>query len=410
MKRILAVIQFALFATVLTAQQTLTLDSVFQNIEKNNPLLLSYENRIKADKALINSAKVWMPPLLGVEFDRNPYSFDNFYSGVVRTSVMQYFPNRKFTDARKNYFGSLEQIDLHESTFQKNKIFNQAKAAYYGIYIAQKRIKVIKDNIALIQSMIELSQKLMATGKGDLASIFKLKARLTTQETMLVHEENLVKTHIATLNYLMAKDINQVFNIDTNSIIKNYRNLGYTFTSDIIETKRSDVMQMNSTINSMKLNKDVALLRTRPTFGLRLEHFAFAKTADMFSVMGTMTLPFAPWVSKSYKSEARSMEYRIAAMEQEKGNMVNMALQMIKMLVIEMNSEYQEIDNYTQKVLPAYKKSLDAYVLAYSQNTSDLNMVLMAYDDLQMSQMEYIRHLETLFKVQIEYEKELQIR
>ena len=75
-----------------------------------------------------------------------------------------------------------------------------------------------------------------------------------------------------------------------------------------------------------------------------------------------------------------------------------------------MNSEYLEIDNYSKKVLPAYKKSFDSYMITYGQNTGDAFPVLMAYDDLQMAQMKYIEHLETLLKVQVDYEKELQIR
>ena len=97
-------------------------------------------------------------------------------------------------------------------------------------------------------------------------------------------------------------------------------------------------------------------------------------------------------------------------MEQNKQNMINMAKQMIKINLIELESEYKELDNYTQLVIPAYKKSLDANLLSYSQNTNDLNMTLMAWDDLQMAQMEYLKHLDTYFTTQAQYEKEVQIR
>lgn len=410
MKKVVLISCYFLLTCFCYAQQTMNLNSVFENIEKNNPLLQSYVNRIEADKAMVGSANTWNAPRAGVELDANPYSFDNFYTGMVRTSIMQEFPNRNAVSAKKEYLESLSQIDMHESMFVRNKLFTEAKDAYYAIFISQKKIKVTKDNMDLLKSMIDLSEKQMATGKEELATIFKLKARLAAKEAMLIHDENMIKANIATLNYLMNMDVNQAFEIDTMGITKDYRNLLYVFSKDSIEAKRSDIMQMGNMINSMKLNQDVIASRSKPIFGMKFEHFGIPNKPDKFSIMGTVTIPFAPWSARGYKSESKALNFQIAAIEQEKQNMVNMTSQMIKMLVIEMNSEYQEIDNYTQKVIPAYKKSMDAYLLAYGQNTSNLLMVLMAYDDLQMAQMEYIKHFETLLKVQIDYEKELQIR
>jgi cobalt-zinc-cadmium efflux system outer membrane protein len=144
---------------------------------------------------------------------------------------------------------------------------------------------------------------------------------------------------------------------------------------------------------------------------MKHEHYQrFGSTPNAFAIMGTMTIPSAPWSARSYKSEVRALDYRISAMEQDKKNMVNMAMQMIKMYLIELESENRELDNYADKVIPSYKKSLDASILAYGQNTNDMNMTLMAWDDLLMSQTEYLKHLDNYFRIQTEYEKELQIR
>ncbi len=390
--------------------QTLSLDAVLSGIEKNNPLLQSYQNKIKGNDALVEGAGAWMPPKAGLEFDQNPYGFDNFYAGTIRTSVMQDLPNFKMIDAKKNYLESISKIDLNESLYERNKLFSEAKEAYYGIYISEKKIKITKENIALLNSMVDLSQKQMQSGKGDLASIFKLKARLADKETMIIHDENMIKTFCATINYLMNTDVEKLFLIDTTNIVKNYKNLIYLYNKDTIENKRSDIMQVNSVINSMKLNQNVMLLNSKPIFGFKFENYAFESHSPVFSMMGTMTIPIVPWSAKGYKSEVKSMGFKISAMEQEKENMINRTSQRIRMLVIEMNSEYSEIENYTKKVLPAYKKSFDSNMITYGQNTGDALAILMAYDDLQMAQMKYIEHLETLLKVQVDYEKELQIR
>ena len=390
--------------------QTLALKSVFDSIEKNNPLLLSYTEKIKSSEELVNSARTWSAPKSGMEFDKNPYAFDNFYNGTVRISMMQEFPSKKILDAKENYLRSISQIEVNESGYQRNKLFSQAKEAYYGIYIMQKNIEILNKGITILRSMIEVSEKFMATGKGDMSSIFKLKARLADKETKLIHDNNMIKSYMVTINYLMNRDVNKTFAVDTFSVFKNYKNLTFLYNKDSIECKRSDIMQMTSMINSLKLNQNIRSLQSRAIFGMKLEHYAIMDKPDMFSVMGTMTIPIAPWSARGYKSEVKAMGFSINAMEEEKQNMVNMTSQMIKMLVIEMNSEYEEIDNYKYKVIPAYQKSFDAYMLAYGQNNSDLIMILMAYDDLQMAETEYLKHLETLLKVQVDYEKEMQIQ
>jgi outer membrane protein TolC len=403
------ILLLGIFLGIYGNAQVMPLKNILDSIEKNNPLLLSYQNRINSANALVPSANTWNPPKVGVEFDQNPYSFDNFYNGVVRISLSQDFPNRKSINAQGNYLSSLAQIEVNEFGYERNKLFSEAKSAYYGIYIMQKDTTIINQNIRTLNAMIDLSEKQMATGKGDVASVYILQAKLADKQTTLIHDENMIKTYIANLNYLMNVDADRTFSIDTNNILKNYRNL-FSPVKDSIEFRRSDIMQVNSMIYSMQLNQAWMGLQGKPIFGFKVEHFSLIGMPDMFSIMGTMTIPFAPWSSRGYKSKVNSMRYTILANQQEKQNMVSRTYQTIRILTIEMNSEYQEIDSYNKKVIPAYQKSFDANLLAYGQNTNNLSMVLMAYDDLQMAQMEYLKHLQTLLNVQVDYEKEMQIQ
>ena len=382
---------------------------MLDSIETKNPLLLSYQDKLNADYAMVPSASEWPAPSAGVEFDRNTYSFDNFYNGVVRISLMQEFPNRKSINAQHSYLQSLSQIDSNEYGYQRNKIFAEAKKAYYDIYILQKDTHIIHQNISLLQLMIELSEKNMGAGQNNLAPVYLLQAKLADTQTKLIHDENMILMNKVTINSLMNADVNRQFDIDTSNAFKNYRYLSPPV-KDSLQFRRSDIMQMNSMIYSINLNQQVMALRSRPTFGMKFEHYLMIGEPNTFSIMGTMSIPIAPWSSIGYKSRVKSMGFEIRSMQYEKQNMVNTTFRTITSLGIEMRSEYQEVDNYAKNVLPAYQKSLDAYMLSYGQNTSQLDMILIAYDNLQMAQMTYVEHLGTLLNIQIEYEKEMQIR
>ncbi len=392
------------------AQTLLPLDSVLSRIEKSHSALLAYTNKINSANEMVNGAKSWMPPMVGTQLGENPYSFDfSTNSYQLMFFAQQNIPNGKRLSANENYMKSFSAIKTNEYTYWRNQFFADAKEKYYERYITEKKIKVLKDNISLMENMIKISEKQMATGMGDLGSIYKMKARLANGQSMLIHEENMVKSLTLEMNYLMNVDLNQQFSLDTSNIVKDYKNTPMLGSKDALE-KRSDVQRMSSEISSMKLNQTLTAMRSRPDYSMRYEHSAVLNGMDMYAVMFSMTIPIVSWSSKGYRSEAKAMDFSIQAMEQDKQSMINMANQMVNMLILEINSEYAEIDNYTKNVIPAYKKSLEANLLAYSQNTGDLMKVILAWDDLQMAQMEYLKHLGTLLKAQTEYEREMEIR
>ena len=112
--------------------QTLPLDSVLSRIEKNNPALLSYTNKINSANELVNSANSWMPPMVGIQLGDNPYSFDfknNSYNAMLFAE--QWIPNGKKIQGNQNYLKSIAPIKNNEYEYLKNQFFSIAKQKYY---------------------------------------------------------------------------------------------------------------------------------------------------------------------------------------------------------------------------------------------------------------------------------------
>ena len=393
--------------------QLLSLDSVLSRIEKNNPALLAYTSKINSANAMVNSAKMWMPPMVGVQIGENPYSFD-FKNNTYNTMIFaeQWIPNGKRIQAKEDYLQSFSSIKQNEYEYLRNQLFSQAKEKYYMRFVTEKKIGILKENISLMKNMIGISEKQMATGMGDLGSIYKMKARLADEETQLVQEENTKQEFTSGMNYLMAADPEQLFLLDTNRLIKNYSGVNYLSAKDSLEKKRSDVQRMNSEIKSMKLNQSLTLMQSKPDYGIKLQHGLMSGNMLMnqYMAMFQMNIPFASWSARGYKSEAKAIGFEITAAEQDKQAMLNEAGNMVNNLLRELHSEFTVVNNYTSTIIPAYKKSFEANLLSYSQNTGDLMKAILAWDDLQMAQMRLTEHLELLLKAQADYEKEMQIR
>ncbi|HLG34063.1 MAG TPA: TolC family protein, partial [Bacteroidia bacterium] len=378
-KEMQAVILFSmlfLFSSTGIFAQVLSLDSVLVRIENNNPALLSFEKKTAAADAMAEGARALPPPKAGVMLDENPYDF-GFGSRMVEFSVSQKFPSANSLNAKEDYLKSLSDIELKESEKIKNQLFAQAKARYFSRYVTERKIKTLNDNIGLMQNMIEISQKQMATGMGDLASIYKMKARLADTEIMLIVEENMVKAFTVEMNYLMGADLNQTFSLDTNNLVKDYRNENILAAREILESNRSDIQKMNSEINSMKLNRAMIATMSKPEFEFTAKHFLRTGNEAFYALEAMVMIPIAPWSAKGYKSEVKAMGLKVEAMEQDRQAMLNMASSMVNMLYLELMSKYSEVEKYREKVIPAYQKSFETNLLAYSQNTGEMMQVIL---------------------------------
>lgn len=384
-----------------------SLETILSVIEKQNPLLLSYQNKISAANEIVKGAKSWMPPMIGAGIGDMPYRLNG---GGLMISAEQSIPNFKKLQTKENYLNSMSVLHSNDEGYVKNQLLATAKVAYYERFIAEKRLKIIQENITLMKFIIDISESRIAYNKSDLESIYKAKAKLYSFEAMQAHEQNSIKELLTTLNYLMNEDVNSSFDIDSNLTLKNYNFQELDTLKINVEAKRSDIQKINNSIASMKLNQSMILSRAYPDFGIKVEHNKMFHDQSQFFIMGHVTIPIVPWSSKEYKAESKAIEFEIEAMKQEKENAINMANQMIKMNLLMLNAEHVEVDNYIGKIIPALKKNFDINLLSYQQNTNDLLFTLMAIEELQMAQMEYLYHLEQAFKAEVEYEKEMEQR
>ena len=210
------------------------------------------------------------------------------------------------------------------------------------------------------------------------------------------------------LNTLMNQPTDAPILLDTVIVLKNYDSI--LLVQDTAFVQRSDITSMNSSINSMELNRAWMATGSKPDFGLRVSHMNMLGMPNQFSVMGMVTIPIVPWSSKMYKTEVQSMTYEIDAMNFEKENMKLMAVRMINEKLTMLKYEHQQFENYQKDIIPLYKKSMEANLLAYKQNTGNFFVLLDAWEMLFMKQLEKLDKLKLLLRLQTEYEYETERR
>ena len=368
-----------LIASVNVAAQDsvkLSMQEVFTAIDKSYPQLQYYDAKIASIRSLVDGAKAWMPPTVSLAFDRFPYRLslikemmpDNQAGMMV--SVQQMIPNAAKLNAKKDYLGSLENVQRNDAEWQRNTLHFTARLYYYRRFIAENKLKTIQQYRDLLKILIQTAKDKYTYNQSDLPAIFKGEAALSELENMETMSLAQIAESNIGLNTLMSRDVNAPFAIDTLLLPVDYR-ADYLMVNDTSALLRNDILSMESRIRSMKFNQKWAATGSRPDFGVQISHGQMFGMPNQFSIMGMMTIPIVPWSSKMYKSDVRSMEFEIDAMRKEKSTMQLMATQMVREKITMLLYETRQLNNYDKNVVPSYKKNLESNLLAYRQNTGN---------------------------------------
>lgn len=390
-----------------TFGQVLTIDSVLSRIENNNPMLKMYDEQVNAANNYSEMTKSWMPPTISTGPWQAPYK--SFSDGMWMITGEQMIPNPAKQKANYQFMQGMASIEQQGKAAKKNEMFAMAKMNYYEWIVLQKKYYVLMQTDSLLNYIVQVAQNRYTFNKEKLNNIYKSQAdlfELRNMEAMLVGD---MKMKNIELNTLMNIDKSYEFDVDTS--FKSYDYELQLIDTLLITTSRSDFKQFDANIGLLKFQQQYEKSKRLPDFGISLNHMqSLGMMPNQYSAMGMMTIPIAPWATKEYKSNIKGLNNTLNAIGYQKQSLVNETAGKIASLQTQMKYSKQQLTNYTNLIIPTYFKSYETSMLAYEQNTEDLFVVLDALKMHRMAKMNELDQLNVLFKLQVEYEKELEIR
>jgi cobalt-zinc-cadmium efflux system outer membrane protein len=217
-----------------------------------------------------------------------------------------------------------------------------------------------------------------------------------------------IETNSYRLKALMSISPEDSIMIDTTTIV-DFKPDQIIFDTATLSEQRSDVRQIDQTIEVMRLNQQLQKFQAKPDFKIKFDHMQpVGNMPNQFSAMAMVSIPIAPWSSKMYKSEVKGMQYDIEAMKkgreailiETKGMLAGMASQILRMR--------QQLNNYETKILPSLRKNYETLMLAYEENREQLPIVIDGWEGMNMAQMDYLEKMEEYYSMIVSYEKELE--
>jgi len=402
-----------LFVTVYTGAQTISIDTILLEIQKQHPAVKMYDADIQSMDEASKGARSWMPPEFSAGFYQAPYNINKWKAdmngagmGMFMVSGLQMLPNKKKQDAEAKYMEAMSSVAKEKKNATLNELYAEAKKNYYEWMIIEKKLIVLQQNQKILDFMVKNAEIRYKNGMEKLSSYYKAKAALGNLENMKAMLENEIVQKRIALNTLMNHDRGTQFNIDTFYSIKNYST--QSFDSATFTTARSDIKAIDKDIKLTFLQRDAEKAKLKPEFGIKYDHmFAWAQQPWQFSLMGMVRIPMK-WSTKMNYATMESLKWKAASLEQQKLMIVNEATGMAYGIRNEIELKKKQLKLYNENIIPALRKNFQTMQLAYEQNTEELFMLYDAWETLNMTQLDYLDQLQQLLLMQVELEKVLE--
>jgi len=413
MKRLVIIFIF-LINGIISNAQVLTLDSILIAIESDNPMVLSYQEEIKSLDAFASGARAWDPPQVGTGLFMTPYNSKmwraaNGGMGSVMVQGQQMIPNPQKTKANQLYMESMSEVEKATSDNVVNELYAQAKQAYFGIVILNQKKSKIAEQEQLINYSIKAVEIRYQYGNEKVSAIYKAKASLGELQNLSEIISNEIESNRIKLNQLMNRGKSISFEVDTSSSILTYELK--TIDSVELSKSKSSINAINQSINNYKYKQSFERSKLKPDFGIQYAHmFTFGGNPNLFSVMGMVTIPIAPWSSKSYKSNMKGIDFQLKSFEKQRESILNESISELETLKLKIVTQKRQLSIYSNTILPSLKKSYQFALLSYEQNTEELDTVLDNLEALLMAELDYLSKKYELLLLQIDYERNLENR
>ena len=415
MKKFVITGALALIYTNIGAQQ-MSLPAVMDSIAANHPVVKMYNAEVRSMDAAAEGARSWMAPTVGAGLFMTPYNAklwqrdgDMLGMGSAAVSVEQMFPNKKKLDANENLMKAMSSVEKEKLYAALNENFQDAKKLYYSSIVLNKKLKVVKENEKMLDFMIRNAEIRYKNGLAKISAYYKAKAALGSSKNMQLMYENDLRVNRIRLNALMGRNALAPLEIEPEYNLNDYSL--ETFGQDLFYQNRSDLRGIDREINIAKLKQDLEKQNLRPEFGVKFENmFGFGGQPMQFSLMLMAKLPFVSWASGMNKANIESLKLKEEALQAQKEMMVNEYSGMAYGMRNELDLNKNQLKLYEDTIIPALKNNYKSMQLGYEQNTEELFMLYDAWEQLNMTQLEYFEILTKALQTQTEIDRLIERR
>jgi len=384
-----------------------SIDSLVNEAVANNPQLKSLQYKIDASEFRSESINTLPPPNLSVEFSQVPINEIDIFNQSISNSIAlsQMFP----LGGKPSAMAEVENINtlVEGNNFDAYKVnlIAQVKMSYFSLWLGDRKIEIQKKNISLLTDLAKALEVSFYTNKISQADILTVQSEIASNETQLLILEKQREVEVYKLNKflgrdLSSKDVFAITNFKVDTLALNQEQLETLLSnSNPSLTKMNSMIEMNKamiTANNKELIPDLMVqgMLMRMPRGMILTsqsdlHMPDTETEIMYSLMFSITLPFAPWSIGKINSKEEELAAGISSIEEGKNDMKREMTAQLKSALVKYKTAKELTELYDKKVIPLYTNATESQTSAYQNGKTGITTIIDSYRMLLMQKMNY---------------------
>ncbi len=364
----------------------LTLEQCISITLQQNPLILSSLQQHQASLARISQAKALPQPSINFDSDLQPKFFNFKDSGESYFGLSQSieFPGKRHLRgkiASKESNEIMAEIDL-----LKLDIVFHVKQAFYGLLLAQEKLKYAQQDLELAQDFLKKAE--LKFDAGDVAKVEALRARVESAKAAneVRSSTNEVRLAKAMLNFLLARKKYAPLEIKGElkrpSISLNFEELIKRALSF-----RPEIKRMGYSLEKENLKKKQGYLSYLPDFDLGVSRHRIEGEGTYWDVTLSFPIPLFFWQPK--KGEIREAQANVEALKREAEHLKNA-------ITLEVEEAYMNALTASNMIQLFEEEML-------TQAEEVYNMFLFSYQEGEIGGIELIEARRTLVETRKSY-------
>jgi len=354
-------------------------EQYLQKASQNNPELKSAFNQYLAALEEVPQVGALPDPQVAFSYFIAPIE-TRVGPQQARLSVSQMFP----------WFGTLGtqqavKVQKAKAEFQKfqnkrNMLFHDIKSTWYELYVLEKKISILEENIDLLEILEELSLQKYETAEGNQADVLQVQIEL--------EDLNIKRSELADNRTVIQQEFTELTNAKNihfpDSIAVSARELP----AAPVELKQQMINQ-NPSLSQLafeakasKKSVQAAKLNGLPTFGLGADYVFTGQRQGMqitnngqnaFMARASIQLPL--WRGK-YRAQKKQAQLTQQAVRERQVSQKNQLLTQFEKAMRNFRSAQRRINLYDQKQIDRTRQAINVLTEQYSTAATDFEEIL----------------------------------
>lgn len=190
----------------------LTLNSIIEYMEANNPELKSLNSKIKAADADIAQMKLWPNPEVILELREVPTDNIAIDEGRKAAGIVQPIETGGKRDARVNIAQEKKDVATLSYEQRKSELVLEANKIFNALLLSQEEISIIKERLEIETSLSAITQKAYSEGRLPQEEFLDVETKLSYTRLNLQEKEEAVKNNIVNIRKLLG--VNESFPLE----------------------------------------------------------------------------------------------------------------------------------------------------------------------------------------------------